>query len=450
MALSEAMFTAAEMEEVFSSAATVQRMLDFEAALARAEVGAGLIPRAAAEEIASRCHAHLFDLSALSREAAVAGTPAIPLVRMLTALVDEKARGFVHWGATSQDAIDTGMMLQVREGLDLLIGRLLDAGAMCASLAERHRRTPMAGRTLLQHAVPISFGLKAARWLALTTRLVGRLQDLRDRALVVQLGGAAGTLASLGAEGVRVVELLAADLGLGVPDLPWATERDRIAEIGSALGIVAGSMSKIAGDLILLSQTEVGEVSTKATGGAGRSSTMPHKRNPVDAITAVAAARLALGLVPTLLSSLSQEHERAAGGWQAEWEAVPRLFRFTSGAVESVYRALEGLEVDPDRMRANLDVTGGLILAEALMMALAPRLGRDEAYRLVQRATDRAIQSGRPLAEVAAADEQIRAVLSPGQIERVFDPSGYMGSTDHFIERALEGFRALAPRPRSG
>jgi len=450
MDLSEAMFTAPEMAACFSSATSVQRMLDFEAALARAEASAGVIPKAAAAAIAARCRAELFDLAALYREGAVAGTSAIPLVRMLTALVDEEARGFVHWGATSQDAIDTGLMLQMREGLDLLIGRLLDVARGCAALADRHRRTPMAGRTLLQHAVPIPFGLKAARWLGLTTRVVRRLRQLRERALVVQLGGAAGTLAALGDDGVRVMELLARELGLAAPDLPWPAERDRIAEIAAALGITAGAMAKIATDLALLSQTEVGEASTRAAGAAGRSSAMPHKRNPVDAMAAAAAARLAIGIVPTVLGGLAQEHERAAGGWQAEWDALPRLFRFTSGAVESVYRAVDGLEVDPARMRANLDLTRGLILAEALMMALAPRLGRDQAYRLVQRASDRAAADGTPLSEVAASDEQIRGVLSPQEIARVFDPSAYMGSADRFIERALEEFRGLTPDPGSG
>lgn len=445
--IAQTIFTAPEMSAIFSGSSLAQRMLDFEAALARAQAGAGLIPRDAAEAIASRCRVDLFDLAALYRDAAAAGTPAIPLVRMLTALVKGEARRFVHWGATSQDAVDTAMMLQMRDGLDFIIARLAEIAADCAVFADRHRHTPMAGRTLLQHAVPITFGLKAARWLALTTRLAQRVRDVRDRVLVVQLGGAAGTLAPLGNEGVHVMELLARELGLAAPELPWHTERDRLAEIATTLGIAASGMAKIATDVVLLAQTEVGEVST-AGAAEGRSSTMPQKRNPVEAIAANACARLATGLVPTLLAAGVQEHERAAGGWQTEWHAIPELFRRTSGAVEWVHRAVKGLQVDTDRMRDNLGLTHGLIMAEALAMALAPHIGRDEAYRIVQRACDRAIQTGQQLREVAASDEQIRTALSPESIERAFDISAYLGSTDAFIERALEGFRRLQP-PRA-
>jgi 3-carboxy-cis,cis-muconate cycloisomerase len=364
---------------------------------------------------------------------------------VLTGLVEGDARRFVHWGATSQDAMDTAMVLQMRDGLDLMARRLLDIARSCADLAERHRRSPMAGRTLLQHAVPITFGLKAARWLGVTTRLFRRLRDLQERVLVVQFGGAAGTLASLGKEGVRVMELLARELDLYVPDLPWHTERDRVGETAGVLGIIAASMAKVAVDIALLSQTEVGEVSTAAQAAEGRSSTMPQKRNPVEAMAAVASARLAIGLVPTLLSAGIQEHERAVGGWQAEWEAIPELFRRTSGTVEWVLRAVQGLAVDADRMRANLDRTHGLIMAEALTTALAQHVGRDEAYQVVQRICDRSLQAGVGLREVAAADDQVRAVLSPDQIERAFNVFEYLGSADAFIERALDGFRDVEP-----
>ncbi len=441
------MFTAPGMVPIFSGPSLIQRMLDFEAALARAEAAAGLIPQTAAEAIAACCRVERLDVPVLYRDAAAAGTLAIPLVRMLTSLVEGEARKFVHWGATSQDAIDTAMMLQMRDGIGLIADRLLDIAAACASLADRHRHTPMAGRTLLQHAVPITFGLKAARWLALTTRLIHKLREVRDRALAVQFGGAAGTLAPLGNEGVHVMELLARELGLAAPALPWHTERDRIAEVATTLGIVAGGMAKLATDVALLAQTEVGEIST-AGAAEGRSSTMPQKRNPVEATAAIACAHLAIGLVPTLLAAGVQEHERAVGGWQAEWEAIPELFRRTSGAVEWVHRALRGLDIDANRMRANLGLTRGLIMAEALAMALGSHVGREEAQRIVQRACDRAIQAGLELREVAASDEQIRAVLSPERIERAFDISGYLGSTDVFIERALEGFHALQPQPK--
>ncbi len=445
MDISETMFTAPEMSAVFSGPSLVQRMLHFEAALARALARVGMIPHDAAAAITTKCRVELFDLPMLYKDAAVAGTPAIPLVRMLTKLVEGEARKFVHWGATSQDALDTAMVLQIRDGLALLIDRLLAIATVCATLAERYRRTPMAGRTLLQHAVPITFGLKAARWLALTTRSISRLRDLRSRALAVQLGGAAGTLAALGAEGARVMELVAQELGLAVPDLPWHAERDRVAEIAAGLAIVAGAMAKIATDLALLGQTEVGEVSASATGSKEQSSAMPQKRNPVEATAAIACARLAIGAVPVLLSTTVHEHERAVGGWQAEWEAIPELFRLTSGAVMWLDRAVHALEVNPDRMRTNLELTGGLIMAEALTMALAPQLGRHAAYRIVQEVCDRVAQAGTHLREAAAADERIRAILPPERLKRVLDASEYLGSSDVFIDRALANFRMLRP-----
>jgi 3-carboxy-cis,cis-muconate cycloisomerase len=449
-ALHEALFSTPQMEAVFSDVALLQRLLDFEAALARAEARAGIVPPEAARAIVAACRAERFDLTALARAAATAGTPAIPLVQRLSELAGE-AGTYVHWGATSQDALDTALVLQVRDGLDLLDGGLLRVGTACAGLAERQRHTLMAGRTLLQQALPITFGLKAARWLALVTRRVRALRMLRDQVLVVQLGGAAGTLAALGEHGIRVQELLAAELGLAVPELPWHAERDRVAELGAALGIAAGAMAKIARDLVLLAQTEVGEVAEAAAPGKGGSSTLPHKRNPVDATFALAAAQLALGQVSVLLGGLAQEHERAAGGWQAEWAAVPTLFCATAGAVDRVRKALEGLEINPARMRANLELGGGLLMAEALATALAPHLGRPEAQRLARAASERAVAAGLDLRRAALDDPRVGAVLSPAEIDRALDPAAYLGSAHLFIQRALDGFRALgASAPPTG
>ena len=334
-------------------------------------------------------------------------------------------------------------MLQMRDGLDLLIAKLLEICAACARLAELHRHTPMVGRTLLQQALPITFGLKAARWLALATRLLSELRERRERSLVVQLGGAAGTLASLGDKGLQVVELLADELKLPMPDLPWHTERDRVAQIATTLGIVAGAMSKIASDVALLAQTEVGEAMEGAAEGKGSSSAMPQKRNPVDAISAIAAARLAVGVVPVILSAMIQEHERAVGGWQAEWAAIPNLFRYTSGAIEGVRGAVTGLQIDATRMKINLDLTGGLVMAESLTMALAPHIGRPEAYRVVQALCKQVVNAGEKLEQVALADERVRAALSPEEIERALDPMAYMGSADVFIDRALAAYNEL-------
>ncbi len=442
----DALFTTPAMAASFSAEAHVRQLLVFEAALARAEARAGIIPQAAADTIASACQVELFDVAALYRDAAVAGTPAIPLVRALTERVAGDAQGYVHWGATSQDAIDTAMMLQMREGLDLVLTGLLGLCASCAALAHQHRDTLMAGRTLLQQALPITFGLKAARWLALATRQARALRECRDQSLALQLGGAAGTLAALGDAGLRVAELLAAELRLPLPDLPWHAERDRVATIATTLGVTAGAMAKIAGDLALLAQTEVAEVAEATAPGKGGSSAMPHKRNPVDTVGALAAARLALGVTPTVLSAMAHEHERAVGGWQAEWTAIPDLFRFAAGAVERVYSAMAGLRVDADRMRANLDQTHGLVMAESLTMALAPHVGRPEAQRMVQAACDRAQAAGATLHQAALDDLQIRGALSTEDIDRALDLARYLGSTDALIDRALESYHEIQGR----
>jgi 3-carboxy-cis,cis-muconate cycloisomerase len=443
-------FTTPEMTAIFSAETRVQRMLDFEAALARAEARAGVIPAESADAIVSRCKVRLFDISKLEEEAAASAAHSIPLVRMLTELVDERARGFVHWGATSQDVVDTALMLQARDAVHVLVEQLSAVGTACLSLAERHRRTPMAGRTLLQHAVPITFGLKAAHWLALTTRQIRRLKELRDVVIVVQFGGAVGTLAALGDAGMEVAENLAEELGLPLPDMPWHTDRDRVAELVACAGIVSGSMAKIATDVALLMQTEVGEVAEGSAGAGGGSSTMPQKRNPVDAIMAVAAARLALGTVPVVFNAMVQEHERSVGGWQSEWVAVPDALSFTSGAVERVQSLLASIEVDTERMRANLELTGGQIAAEALMMALAPRMGRHEAYHVVAAACARADEEKSDLRAVVAQDDKVQSVLTPQDLERVFDPLSYLGSADAFISSAVAGFREVVePSPET-
>jgi 3-carboxy-cis,cis-muconate cycloisomerase len=441
--LSELLYSTPAMSAAFSPEAQVRGMLEFEAALARAEARTGIIPPDAAETIAASCKVELFDVVALYREATEAGTPAIPLVRILTALVEGEARKFVHWGATSQDAIDSSLMLQIRAGIDILVSEILNICATCAMLSERYRHALMAGRTLLQQAVPITFGLKTARWLALAVRQVYALSERRERALAVQLGGAAGTLASLDNKGIQVIELLAEELKLPVPDLPWHTERDRVAEVAGTLCIIAGAMAKIAGDVAHLSQTEVGEVTEGAVPGKGGSSAMPQKHNPVDATHTIASARLALGELPVIVSAMIQEHERAIGGWQAEWVAIPNLFRYTASAVEHVRRMIEGLHVDTARMRANLELTGGLIMAESLTMALAQHVGRPEAQRIVMTLCEDAINSGIHLSQAAHEEVQVQSILSSEKIDKALDPAAYLGSTNTFIDQALASYREL-------
>lgn len=436
-------FSTPAMSAVFSRQAHVRCMLEFEGALVRAETRVGIIPGQAADAIIEKCNVEFFDVVVLYQEALAAGTPVIPLVRMLTALVEGEAQKYVHWGATSQDAVDTALMLQIRDGLDLLIAALREICASCANLAEQHRHTLMVGRTLLQQALPITFGLKAARWLALAAHLLQSLLARREQSLAVQLGGAAGTLASLGNNGLQIIEFLAEELKLPAPDLPWHTERDRIAEVATALGIFAGAMSKIAEDIVLLAQTEVGEVSEGTAPGKGGSSAMPQKRNPVDATMALASARLAIGVVPVILSAMIQEHERAVGNWQAEWEAIPNLFCYTAAAVERVKSAIANLQVKPDRMKANLALTHGLIMSESLTMALARHMGRFEAYHLVQEACNRVIDGKEDLYRVVIENERIRAVLSQAEIEQALDPGTYLGSIDAFIDRAIATYHKI-------
>jgi len=441
------LFTTTAMSTVFSPRAHVAQMLRFEAALVRAAARAGIVPEAAATTIADACRVELYDVDDLHAQAATSGTVAIPLVRALTERVSEPARGWVHWGATSQDAIDTALVLQMRDGLTLLRDDLRGLCAEAASLAERHRRTLMVGRTLLQQALPITFGLKAARWLALAARRLEALDALRADALTLQFGGAAGTLASLGDRGLEVASHLADELGLPLPDLPWHAERDRTATVAAALGITAGAMQKIAVDVVLLAQTEVGEVAEAASAGQGGSSAMPQKRNPVDAVASIAASRLALALASAVMSGMAQEHERGSGGWQAEWAAIPELFGYTAGAVVRTRRALDGLEVDVERMRVNLDGRGGAAMSESLAAALATRLGRSEAHALVKSLGERAARERRALGDVALADARVRDVLSDAEVARALDPARYLGSADAFIDRALAAYRRAVSEP---
>src|SRR3954470_10398786 len=434
------LFGTLEALAAFGDAARLQGMLDFEAGLARAQARLGVIPAAAAPAIAARARAGLFDAAEIGRAAAKAGNPAIPLVKRLTALVaeqDEAAARFVHWGATSQDAMDTGLVLQLRAFLGPLEADLGRLAAGLARLAGKHRDTAMVGRTWLQQALPTTFGLKAAGWLDAVGRHRRRLAEVRPR----QLGGAAGTLASLGGRGLEVADALAGELGLAAPALPWHGARDRVAELAAWLGLLVGTLGKVARDWSLMMQTEVGEVLEPAGEGRGGSSTMPHKRNPVAAAAVLAAAVRAPGLVATMLSAMVQEHERGLGGWHAEWETLPELAVLAAGALRQAAETVEGLEVDRGRMRANLGLTRGLVMAEAVQMALGAKLGRQQAHGLVERASKRAVAEGRELGAVLAEDGTVAAALAPGELDRLLDPSTYLGVAGAFVDRALAAAR---------
>jgi 3-carboxy-cis,cis-muconate cycloisomerase len=434
------LISSAAMRAIVDDRARLQRMLDFEAALARAEAAVAAIPASAVEPIVAACRAELYDLAALGEEAVAAGNVAIPLVKALTAEVaksDPEAARYVHSGATSQDVIDTALVLELRAGIDALIADLDRAIEAFTALAGRHRRAAAVARTWLQHALPMPFGLKLAGYAAALARARERLKRLRKEALVLQFGGAAGTLAALGERGLEVSERLAAVLNLQLPDAPWHGHSDRLAEVASACAILTGSCGKIARDVALLMQTEVAEAFEPAAPGRGGSSTMPHKRNPVAAASALAAATIAPNLAATIFAAQVQEHERALGGWQAQWPTFPALLLVSSGALAAIVDIAQGLEVDTDRMRSNLDITDGLIMAEAVAVALAPKLGKLEAHKIVEEGSRKAVAGKRNLYNVLAEDERVTAQLTIGELARLFELMGYQGIAQTFIDRQI-------------
>jgi 3-carboxy-cis,cis-muconate cycloisomerase len=425
-ALFAPLFAPARIREELSERAWIQAMLETEAALAAAGAEAGVVPAAAAEEIGAACRSATLDPMRLGEDSLDAGNPVVPVVDALRSMVGGDAAAYVHWGATSQDVLDTAAMLVARRSLTLVAEELDGVARACAALARAHAGTLMAGRTLLQQALPVTFGLKAAGWLDATLDARAGLGRVR---LDAQLGGAAGTLAALGDAGPGLVRGLAERLGLGAPELPWHTSRGRIAELAAALAVGAGAMGKIALDLVLLAQTEVGELRA----GAGGSSTLPHKQNPIGAVRARACAQRVPPLAALLLAAMAQEHERAAGAWHAEWEPLAQVVGLTGGAAAAVRETLEQLEVRPDRMRANLDATGGKLLAERVALALAPRAGRDEAKAAVQAA---AAAEG-PFRDALLAQPLVAEQLDGPAVDALLDPASYLGATDVLIARAI-------------
>jgi 3-carboxy-cis,cis-muconate cycloisomerase len=434
------MLSSAAMRTICDDFACLQNMLDFEAALARAEAAIGVIPQNAAGPIGKACKAESFDLTALAEAATRSGNLAIPLVKALTAGVaeiDADAARYVHWGATSQDVIDTAAMLGLRAAVDALLGDIDRAVAGFARLAQIHRDTAVVARTWLQHALPMPFGLKLAEYAAALHRSRKRLQRLKSETLALQFGGAAGTLAALGDKGLPVAEKLAQELELPLPDAPWHSHRDRIAEAASVCAIVAGTCGKIARDVSLMMQTDVAEAFEPSGEGRGGSSTMPHKRNPVAAATALAAATMAPNLAATIFAAQVQDHERSAGPWHAEWPTLPTLLLVTSGALAAIVDIAEGLEVDVARMRRNLDATGGLIMAEAVAMRLAETIGKTEAHHLIEAASKKAVAEKKHLRDVLAADAKVTAHLTAEKLAKLFEPMAYQGASQALIDRLL-------------
>jgi 3-carboxy-cis,cis-muconate cycloisomerase len=440
MELLDQLFRSEEVEKLFASLACLQGMLDFEAALARAEARAGVIPSSSATAIAAKCKAAFFDEGAIARGAPLAGNLAIPLVKALTALVahsDKEAARYVHWGATSQDAIDTGLVLQLRDALRLIASDLDRLAQGLAELATRHRSTIVVARTWMQQALPTTFGVKVAGWLDAIDRHRERLKQLQRRVLALQFGGAVGTRAALGGRGGEVARHLAEELRLELPELPWHSHRDRFAEVATTLGLCSGTLGKIARDIALHSQTEIGEVAEPALEGRGGSSTMPHKRNPVASAVVLSAATRVPGLVSTVLSAMVQEQERGLGGWHAEWETLPEIVRLTAGALHHLAETAPLLEIDTERMKQNLEATRGLIYAEAVSMALAEQIGKSDAHRLVEAASARATKQRRHFRDVLAEDAQVSKHLSPGALAELFDPGNYLGEAEQFVDRVV-------------
>jgi 3-carboxy-cis,cis-muconate cycloisomerase len=424
------------MRAVFDETTYFQRMLDVEAALARVQGRMGIIPADAAAAIVAAARVENLRTEDLAASARNVGYPVVGLVAGLSKAAG-KAGGWTHWGATTQDIMDTATVLQVRDGLDLIDTELSAILTALTSQADKHRATVMAGRTHLQQALPVTFGLKCAIWAMPFLGHQQRLKQLRPRVEVVEFAGAAGTLASLGDQGIPVMEALATDLGLGAPLTPWHVCRDGLAEAVNFLGLVCGTLAKIATDIILLAQTEVGEVAEPYVAGRGQSSTMPQKRNPIASEYILAAARMVQGLVPVMLGAMAQDHERATGPWQAEALALPQAFVLTHGALLHTRAITEGMVVDASRMRANLDITHGLIVSEAVMMGLATVIGRGEAHHVVKHACDIALTEQVSLADALERDPVVSTRLNRAAIEKLIDPANYLGSTQGFIDRII-------------
>ncbi|MBI3436286.1 MAG: 3-carboxy-cis,cis-muconate cycloisomerase [Proteobacteria bacterium] len=434
------LFASAAMRAVVDDRARIQRMLDFEAALARAESALGIIPTDAAIAIADACKVERFDIAALASAAATAGNVLDPLVEALTAQVaasSPDAARFVHWGATSQDVIDTALVLELRAGIDVLLAHLDKAVDGFLALAGRYRRTPTVARTRLQQALPMPFGLKAAGYAAALARSRERLRRLRKEALLLQFGGAAGTLAALEERGFDVMERLGALIDLPPPDAPWHSHRDRLAEVACALAILAGSCGKIARDVSLMMQSEVSEAFEPAPPGRGGAAAMGQRRDPVGCAAALATATIAPQLAASILAAQNGEYERSLGAWQSEWMTFPALLLVVSGALAPIVDIAEGLEIDNERMRANLDITHGAFLAEAAVTALAEKIGKPAAHAIVEEACQSAKTSKLHLQLVLMEDKRVTEHLAPGTIARIFEPMTYQGVSQLFIERLV-------------
>ena len=436
------MFGTAEMRAVFSDDNLLKCYVETEVALAVAQGRVGVIPQQAAAAIAQLAPTVTLDRAALKQEAENVGYPILGLVRQLSAKLGEAGR-YVHWGATTQDIMDTGAVLQIRAALDIVARDLSAVAAALARLATKYRDTPMAGRTHLQQALPITFGYKCAVWLSMIDRHVERLGELRPRVEVAQLGGAAGTLASLGEQGLAVRQEFCRTLALGEPPITWHVARDAVVETVSFLGLVTGSLGKIGFDVMLMMMTELGEAFEPFASHRGASSTMPQKRNPISSEVLLANAKAVRQHVGLMLDAMVQDFERATGPWHAEWMAVPESFILTAGSLAQAKFLLEGLVVDESRMRQNLDLTQGLIVAEAVMMGLAPHLGRQQAHDIVYEACREALGQGRSLFETLMVNPRVAQAIPEAGLRALCDPANYLGAAPKMADDIVR----TRPRP---
>ena len=442
-------FGTPRMRQVFSDYALISRYIEVEIALARAEARCGVIPADAAEEIAARSNIDALDFDLLRHETDIVGYPILPLVHQLVKQCGEAGR-YVHWGATTQDIMDTAVVLQVREGLKIVEEDIGELRRILADLAERYRDTPMAGRTHLQQALPVTFGYKVAIWLAMFDRHAERLEQLKPRVLVGEFAGAAGTLASLGDKGLEVQKALCEELGLGVPVSTWHVARDGLAEVVNLLGLITGSLGKVALDVMIMASTEFAELYEPFVKGRGASSTMPQKRNPISSELMLAASKGVRQHAGLMLDAMIHDFERATGPWHAEWIAIPESFVLTAGALNQAKFALGGLIVDETQMAKNLDLSRGLIVAEAVMMGLAPQIGRQQAHDVVYDACRAVNEKGGSLADALSADPEISERIDRATIERLTDPANYLGMAPQMVDRVLQSRARGTPEcPRS-
>jgi 3-carboxy-cis,cis-muconate cycloisomerase len=430
-------FSTEAMRRVFSDENRIQKYLDFEAALARAQARLGIIPKDAGEEIVRHCNSSEMDFAKLKVQTERIGYPVLPVVQQLVALCRDGLGEWCHWGATTQDITDSATVMQIREALVLVEAHIDAIADSLAGLARKYRDTPMAGRSNLQQAVPITFGYKMATLLAAFERHKERLKQLRSRVLVGEFGGAAGTLSSLGGRGLETQTELMKELKLGVPAIAWHTVRDTIAEVGCFLGLVTGTCGKIALDVKLLMQTEVEEVYEPFAEGRGSSSTMPQKRNPISSVYITALTSVVRQQVAALLDAMVEDHERATGPWEIEWIVLPEIFCLAAGALAQTAFVLAGLQVDEKKMRANLDLTKGLIVSEAVMMGLGPYLGRQYAHDLVYDICRKVVATGRPLVDLLAENTEITKHLDRSALTKLCDPANYLGEAGAMVDRVL-------------